>query len=237
MKVLSVMTSFIGYVLGPAVLLMAAILIFIQSLAGNQRLLDRSTKRLCRIIPAVFGIRVRCAGLADLDPGRSVVFMANHVNIFDPIILYSRIPNFVRAVELDSHFSWPVWGFITRHLGNIPISHTNMASALKSLESARQAVESGTSICILPEGHRTRDGNLGPFKRGAFRFAKASETDIVPIAMKGLWERKTIHSLLVYPGKVEVAFGAPISAVQAADMTEKELRDEIRDRIAAMLED
>ena len=236
MRALSLLTSIIGYLLGPVVLLLAALLISLQSVAGNQRLFDRQAKALSRLIPMFFGIRVRTCGRENFDPGKALVFMANHVNIFDPIILYGRIPNFVRAVELESHFSWPVWGFIIRRLGNIPISHTNVARALESLEAARKAVLSGTSIGILPEGHRTRNGHLGPFKRGAFRFAKAAGTDIVPIALRGLWERKTVHSLRVIPGTVELIFGAPVTAGEAASMSERELRDLVSSRIAGLLE-
>ncbi|MCK5200910.1 MAG: 1-acyl-sn-glycerol-3-phosphate acyltransferase, partial [Spirochaetales bacterium] len=191
------LTSAIGYFSATLLIFITLVLVLIQSLIGNQKLFDPLIRLLCRILPAIFGIRVRTLGLEKLDPGKIYLFMSNHVNIFDNFILYGYIPHFIRGVELEDHFSWPVWGTITRRMGNIPISHKNTVEALKSLDIANTAISQGTSIAILPEGHRTRDGKLQHFMRGPFRLAKNAEVDIIPIAMKGLWERKSVKSKIV----------------------------------------
>lgn len=233
---MALLSTILGYGIAAAGLLAILFLILLQNLLGNQKLLDPLIKLVCRVLPLGFGCRVRVTGRARVDPGKPYIFMSNHVNIFDPVILYGHIPNFLRAVELESHFSWPVWGTITRRLGNIPISHKHMARALESLHKAAELMRQGTSIAILPEGHRTRDGRLGAFMRGPFRLALNVEADIVPMAMKGGFDRKNVHSRLVRPGRMELAIGRPISFQTFAAQTERELRNTVRAAIQTLLE-
>lgn len=228
-------STFIGYSLGGVLLLIILVLVLIQSLFRNQKLFDPVIKFLCRLFPAAFGIKVNAVGIENVDQKTPNLFMANHVNIFDGFILYGYIPGFIRGIELEEHFSWPVWGTIVRNIGNIPISHTDPKSALKSLEKAGAAISNGTSIAILPEGHRTRDGKLQSFMRGPFRLAKNANIDIIPIVMKGLWERKTIHSKLVRPGTVELIFGNPIRSEFYKELSDRKLKDLVRDTISGML--
>ncbi len=229
------LSTIIGYFFGSIIILIALILVIIQSIIGNQKLFDPLIKLLCRFFPVFFGIKVKTHGLKKVDPAKTYIFMANHVNIFDPFILYGYIPNFIRAVELEDHFSWPVWGAITRKMGNIPISHRNTNEALKSLVIAHTAILQGTSIAILPEGHRTRDGRLQPFMRGPFRLAKNAEADIIPIVMKRLWERKSVKSKIVKPGTVELIFGEVITSELCKRLSEKELKNKVREIFLDML--
>ena len=229
-------TTIFGYFSGIILLFLILLLILIQSLFGNQKLFDPAIKFLCRLFPAVFGIKVKTIGLKNLDLEKPYIFMANHVNIFDGFILYGYIHNFIRGVELESHFSWPVWGTITRKAGNIPISHNNPKAALESLEKASSAITKGTSIAILPEGHRTRDGQLQPFMRGPFRLAKKAGVDIVPIVMKGLWDRKSVHSKIVHPGSVELFTGDPITPELYNNLSDRKLKDLVRNIIGGMIE-
>ena len=230
-----IFTTLVGYSLGIILLGLILLLVFIQSLIGNQNLFDPAIKFLCRLSPKIFGIKVNVHGIENLNPNKAHIFMANHVNIFDGFILYGYIPNFIRGVELESHFSWPVWGTITRRLGNIPISHNDPKSALESLDKASAVISQGTSIAILPEGHRTRDGQLQTFMRGPFRLAKKAQVDIIPIVMKGLWQRKSVHSKLVYPGTVDFIVGIPIKAESYKDLSDKKLKDIVRNIISNML--
>ena len=229
------LTTAFGYFSAIILILITLILVFVQSLIGNQKLFDPLIRLLCRILPAMFGIRVKTLGLEKLDPEKTYLFMGNHVNIFDGFILYGHIPHFIRGVELEDHFSWPVWGTITRRMGNIPISHKNTVEALKSLDTAQTALSIGTSIAILPEGHRTRDGKLQHFMRGPFMLAKNAEVDIIPIVMKGLWERKSVKSIIVRPGSVELVFGKTITSELTKELSDKELKDKVRGVLLDML--
>ena len=229
------LTTAVGYGIAAVLLILLLVLVPFQSLLGNQRVLDPLLKLICRLLPLGFGCRVQVTGRQHIDRGKSYIFMSNHVNILDAPVLYGHIPNFVRAVELEDHFSWPVWGTITRRLGNIPISHKNMTQAMGSLRRAAEALAGGTSIIILPEGHRTRDGNLGPFMRGPFRLALSSRADIVPVAMRGAYDRKNVHSPIVHPGRMELVFGTPIPFQSYGAQTDRELRAAVRRAIGELI--
>lgn len=235
MKLKVIFATALGYILGVLTLIPILLLILIQSLLGNTRLFNPLLKFACRSILLFFGIRVSCAGRTAVDRTEPHIFIANHVNLFDLFILYGYLPGYARGVELDEHFSWPVWGTLTRRLGTIPISHTDTKKAISSLAAAAKAFSQGTSIIILPEGRRTRDGNLQMFKRGPFRLAKHTGADIIPVAMKGAWERKTVHSFVVTPGRVELKFGARIEAEEVAQSSERQLRELAKARVQELL--
>ncbi len=233
---MSVLLTATGYFFGILLLFLVLLLVTIQTLLNRQKLFDPAIKWLCRIFPLLFGIRVKTRGLEKIDPEKTYIFMANHVNIFDGFLLYGYIPHFFRGVELEDHFSWPVWGTITKKMGNIPISQKNTADALKSLSKANEALSKGTSITILPEGHRTRNGKLQSFMRGPFLMAKNSEADIVPIAMKGLWKIKSVKSVIVRPGTVELVFGDPVAYEYYKDLSDRKLRNRVKDIISSLLD-
>lgn len=224
-----------SYVIGFLVLILIALLIILQSILRNPRFIDPSIKALARVVPALFGIRIDRSNFNLPNSDKPCIFVANHVNIFDGFILYGYIPAFLRGVELEDHFRWPVWGQVVRMLGNIPISHKDPRKAGKSLDAAAEALASGTSLIILPEGHRTRDGNLLPFGKGAMRVARYSGVDIVPLVMRGAFERKRVQSPFVKPGVVELVSGSDLKAEYIQSRTVTEIRDEVFATIESLL--
>ena len=197
---------------------------------------DKAVKRVCRFFIRGLFIRVRLEGLENIEPNKTYIFMSNHVNIFDAFILNGHIPNFIRAVELDTHFTWPIYGTAIRRFGNIPISHENPRQALESLKKAGQALDDGISIIILPEGTRTLDGNLKPFKRGPFFMAKNVRFDIVPVALQGSHRVKRKGHPLIRPGTVVCRIGEIIPSVKIHQMQTNDLRHHVRDRMQKMME-
>ena len=165
------------------------------------------------------------------------MIVTNHVNIFDGFVLRGHLPFPFRALELDSHFRWPIYGTATRLYGNIPIPHRDTARALRSLARARRIVNSGTSLLVLAEGHRTRTGKLGPLMRGPFKLARQVGVPIVPAVMVGAFERKRVGRLRVTPGRVDLRIGTPIPPETTATMREVELRKLVAGRMRALLED
>ena len=228
------LTTAFGYAVAVLLALPTIMLVALQSLFGR-RVFEPTLKAISRFLPRGFGVRVRTRGTGRLNRGSTMIFMANHVNIFDPAILFGHIPTVVRAVELEDHFRWPIWGAIVRRLGNIPISHRNMVQALSSLERAAATIRRGTSIAILPEGHRTRNGRMGPFMRGPFRLALAARVDIVPMAINGAYELKNVHSPIVHPGTIDLVFGRPIPFESVSGQNERQLRDTVRRAIEALI--
>jgi 1-acyl-sn-glycerol-3-phosphate acyltransferase len=198
---------------------------------------DKFVKFLCRFFLSSLFIRVKTSGLNNFDPNKTYVFMSNHVNIFDVFLLPGYIPNFARGVEQERHFNWPVWGKVTSRFGNIPINQTKLKSALNSLKLAEQAINGGTSIIILPEGHRTRDGEMRPFMRGPFLLAQKTKADIIPVAIIGAYEIKSVNHWLIRPGTLQLVFGETITNEKTKHLSSKELRDLVKEKIQALIDD
>ena len=124
-----------------------------------QRLFFRNILRL-------LGIRLRVERAPGFDPHRTSLFICNHVNIFDPFVVYSAIPQFLRGFELASHFKIPFYGWLMGRFGNIPVPNDiNRAGVEVMKQRASAALQSGISLIAFPEGRRTRDGHVGLFRK------------------------------------------------------------------------
>jgi 1-acyl-sn-glycerol-3-phosphate acyltransferase len=188
------------------------VLIILLSLVHRGQGLDAMMKASSRIVLFVCGVRVRARGAEAVPRGWQFVVMMNHVNFFDPLVLYSRFPGLARGVEEEGHFRWPVYGWMLRRIGMIPISRKDTAKARESLDKAAALVRERPqySIGILPEGTRTLDGELGPFKKGGFHLALATGLDILPVVQKGARRINRKGSLLIRPGTVELVYLPPV---------------------------
>ncbi|MDZ7318589.1 MAG: 1-acyl-sn-glycerol-3-phosphate acyltransferase [candidate division KSB1 bacterium] len=212
------------------------VIVIVATFLFQPRQYDRFVKWLCRAFLRLIFIKVSTKGLEKIDPDKTYLFMSNHVNIFDVFLLYGYIPNFARGVELDDHFRWPIWGQVITRFGNIPISQKYYQSALESLSKAETALKNGTSIIILPEGHRTKDGKLLPFMRGPFLLAQRARVDIVPMAMIGAFEIKRVNHWLIRPGTVKLVVGDVISPITFENLSTKELRDRVKANIQSLID-
>lgn len=239
--ILATLTSALGYISAVSVVVPAAFgLIALRRISGYSRRLDPALRICSAAIPLLFGIRVRTRGSHNLPcpAGGPFVIISNHINLFDGFVLRGYLPCTLplRALELASHFSWPLYGLAMRLYGNIPVPHNTPRDALRSLETARNALRDGESIVAFPEGHRTRTGTLQRFMRGPFQLARAASAPILPVIISGAFERQRTGSFRVFPGMVELHVCPPIPATDVGDAAERELRDHTREIIGAVLE-
>jgi 1-acyl-sn-glycerol-3-phosphate acyltransferase len=193
---------------------------------------DGAQRLLCRVVMNLAGVNVVVRRSPGFDPSRTCFFLVNHVNLFDPFLLYATIPQFFRGLELESHFRIPVYGWMMKRFGNIPVPDVNRPSDLKRMwRLTRAALDSGVSLAVFPEGQRTRDGHVGPFKDGVFRMALQFGTPIIPVSVVGAFEFNKKTSWLIRPGTVTVHLHDVIET--------KDLRKEdfpaLRDRIHAII--
>ncbi len=166
---------------------------------------DRPQRILCRNILRLAGVGFEVRRAPGFDPRRTSFFIVNHVNLFDPFVLYSAIPQFVRGLELESHFKIPVYGWMMKRFGNVPVPEESRPPDLKRMwRLTRAALDSGTSLAVFPEGSRTRDGRVGPFKDGVFRMARQFGYPIVPVSIIGSFEFNRKDSWMLRPSKIVV---------------------------------
>lgn len=147
---------------------------------------DWLQRGLCRRIAFFSAATVVVRRAPGFDDKRTSFFMANHVNLFDPFMLYCAIPQLVRGWELESHFNIPIYGWLMKRFGNVPVAAVRGPKELKRLwRLTQEAVDSGTSLIIFPEAKRTRDGHVGEFEDGGFRLAQQLGVPIVPVSLVG----------------------------------------------------
>ena len=178
-------------------------------------------------------IRLVITGL-DLVPTEGpVIYMGNHQGNFDIHALSVAIPRLFSWVAKEELFRVPVFGAAMRRAGYIPLDRSDGRKALKSMRQAADRIAAGASVVIFPEGTRSLDGQLLPFKRGAFLLAVKAGVPIVPFTINGSLERNPPKRLELRPGTVSVAFGQPIPTAGAS---ERELLERVRGIIAQGLE-
>ena len=163
--------------------------------------------------------------------GGPYLYMFNHVSMFDQFMIGAYVNHYITAVAAIETFRYPIFGFILKKYGIIPIIRQKIKKALVSLKAAEEEMEKGTSFLISPEGTRTLTGEIGPFKKGPFHLALNTNATIVPVALKGGFRAKKKSDWRLYPGVLTVVFGDPIKSIHYEKLSIEELRDLISKKI------
>lgn len=192
---------------------------------GPQRAFFRNVLRLA-------GVRFETKRSPRFDPTRTSIFICNHVNLFDPFVIYSAIPQFVRGFELESHFKIPAYGWMMGRFGNIPVPDKPSRAGLERMKKrAKDALDDGISLIAFPEGSRTRHGGLGPFQNGVFRLAQEFGVPIVPMSIVGSYEFFQTGHWMLHPGKITVYLH---DTIETKGMSRSDV-DALRERIHAIV--
>jgi 1-acyl-sn-glycerol-3-phosphate acyltransferase len=190
--------SVLHFLVGACFLVLLATFIDPRKTDVLQRFFARNILRLA-------GVRFEVRRAPGFDPKRTSIFISNHVNIFDPFVVYSAIPQFVRGWELNEHFRVPVYGWMMKRFGNVPVSRSKTAAALKSLlRLTKSSLDKGVSLVVFAEGGRTMDGRVRPFQDGIFRMLRQLQYPIVPMSIVGSFEFHRKGSRMLYPSKIVV---------------------------------
>ena len=121
-------------------------------------------------------------------------------------------------------------------LGNIAIERENIHGSIMTIRKTIKIMQSGIWMIVLPEGHLTLDGNLGPFKKLPFYLAKEVGCEIVPIGLSGLFSLKKKGSWIIRPTRLKIKFGNTISVDVVNSLSPVELRDVVRAKIQNLIE-
>lgn len=196
-----------------------------------QRVFFRNILRLA-------GVRFQVHRAPGFDPQRTSIFVCNHVNIFDPFVIYSAIPQFVRGFELESHFKVPIYGWMMGRFGNVPVPDAPSRESLEIMtKRAKHALDSGISLIAFPEGSRTRDGHVQEFKKGIFRIAQQFGIPIVPMSIDGSYEFFQTGNWKLYAGKITVYMHDTIDTSQIDRTGIDALRQRVQEIVAAPVEE
>jgi 1-acyl-sn-glycerol-3-phosphate acyltransferase len=199
---------------------------------------DWPQRMLCRVTMKLAGARLIVRRAPGFDPTRTCFLLINHVNLFDPFVLYATIPQYFRGLEFESHFRIPIYGWMMKRFGNVPVPDHNRPSDLKRMWRMTQAaLDSGVSLAVFPEGQRTRDGRVGPFKDGVFRMAMKFGTPIIPVSTVGAFEFNKKTGWLLRPGPITVYLHDVIETKDLRKEDFEALRDRVHEIISRPIEE
>lgn len=188
-----------------------------------------------RAICVVAGIRVRVEGAENFRPEETYIFAANHQSQTDiPALQGYFMANF-RWLAKKELFQVPIWGAAMRGAGYIAVDRSHGRQAMKSLDEAAQRIAEGTSVLVFPEGTRSPDGALLPFKAGALLLAIKAAVPLVPVAICGSRHVLPRGKLLIRPGTITIRIGKPIQTTGYTSRQKNELADLLRHEVARLL--
>jgi 1-acyl-sn-glycerol-3-phosphate acyltransferase len=163
-----------------------------------------------RLILATTGVRVDVAGLDRLDPARAYVFVSNHQSIYDIPIVFWALPYQIRIIAKSSLGRFPFIGWHLARTGHMLVDRKQPARALAIFASASKLMKQGLCLIVFPEGTRSRDGRVAPFKGGSFYLALQAGLPIVPLSIVGSRHIMLKGRLATYPGRVTLVVHEPI---------------------------
>jgi 1-acyl-sn-glycerol-3-phosphate acyltransferase len=181
------------------------------------------------------GVRLKVEYHAELRADQPYVFMVNHASSIDIWASFRVIPFRVRMIAKKQLARIPLFGWVMWAGRFIFIDRQSATAARRSIQDAGRRIASGCSVLIFPEGTRTRDGQLGEFKKGGFHLAMEAGVPIVPIALQGTRELMPRGSLRVKSGTVKAIVGAPVPTQGLKASDRAALLEQVRGSIAAML--
>lgn len=177
----------------------------------------------------VIGARVEVLPGAPLDVSRPHIFVLNHQSMSDVPLAFAHLPANLRFIAKHSLRRVPFIGWFMVLTGMVFVNRSNHVQAVRSLDRAAEQLRTGASILAFPEGTRSRDGRILPFKKGVFRLAIAAGTPIVPVAIDGTGRLLSPDAFHFIPSPVRIRVGAPIETKGLRDTDCEALLRRVRD--------
>jgi 1-acyl-sn-glycerol-3-phosphate acyltransferase len=183
----------------------------------------------------ITGTRVRIQGLEHIEPEKSYILVSNHQSTFDIFALLGYLPIQFRWTAKAELFRIPFMGWAMSRIGYIPIERSSPKKAYRSMLRAAEVVRKGMSVIIFPEGTRSPDGNLQPFKKGVFLIALKSQAPILPITIQGASRIMRKGDWRTYPGQVRIQIDPPIETAGTPAESEEQLSQRVRSTLVKNL--
>ena len=180
-------------------------------------------------------IPIKVTGRENVNPKQSYVFVANHQSFLDVFAVYGWLPNDFKWLMKKEIRKVPFVGTACAVAGHIFVDRSNPRAALQSMEHIKKELVDGISTVIFPEGTRTKTGEMGRFKQGAFKIAMDMGLPVVPLSLNGFFKAMPSGQAFANPrARVSLHIGKPIDISQFNDINEA--MEYLREQIASGLQ-
>lgn len=197
---------------------------------GNVQI--RVARAWARTLLAVSGVKVRVEGLDGIDPSGSYVFIANHLSYMDTPVALAHIPVQFRFLAKRGLFQIPFLGQHLSRAGHIPVPREDPRAAVKTMQLAAEVIQQKKiSLLIFPEGGRSHDGILRPFKEGGAYIAIKAGVPLVPLVMIGTRKVLPYGAGIVESGEVTLRILKPIDTRNLTLKDRATVTNQLREQI------
>ena len=215
---------------------LSVIALFISLFDAEGRVVRRVARFWASIHLKVCGITVSVTGVDNVSHP-PYIFMANHQSALDIYALLCVLPLSSKWIAKRQLFSIPLFGWAMKRAGYISLDRENPREALKAINDAARKIREGTNILIFPEGTRSKDGVLLPFKKGVFSLVVRAGIPVLPVGIKGTSSLQRKGSFI--PGKTGVIYvrmGEPIPVREDSVSEKARIMDEVKASIERLIE-
>ena len=182
------------------------------------------------------GVKVIIDGEENLVPGNTYIFVSNHLSQFDIFSFQGYFPYDFRWIAKKELFRIPFFGPAMHKAGIIAIDRSHGREAMKSLNRAAERIAGGTSVLIFPEGTRSQNGMLQPFKTGAITLAIKAGVPVVPVGFIGTYDILPKGKLLPKKGDITIRIGKPLPTAEYKAKDKQMLADMLHKKVTELLE-
>jgi 1-acyl-sn-glycerol-3-phosphate acyltransferase len=180
---------------------------------------------------------LRVIGLDQVDTSKPHVYAVNHASALDIPALYAYLPFQFRILHKRELLAYPIVGWHLKRSKQVCVDQQNPSRSIGQIKSALRTLKAGMPLVIFPEGGRTPDGRVQPFLPGAFFLAIKAEIDIVPIALRGMYELLPMNTYHIKPRPLEMRIGKPISTAGLAMKDMEQLSAKVQSAVEEMYYD
>ncbi|MBP5384702.1 MAG: 1-acyl-sn-glycerol-3-phosphate acyltransferase [Lachnospiraceae bacterium] len=188
-----------------------------------------------RLVMRIAGCKPRVIGYENVPKDEAVLFISNHRSFFDIIITYTLVPGQTGYISKKEN-RIPILAQYMKNIHCLFLDRHDIKQGMQTILSAIDLIKKGVSICVFPEGTRSRTGELLPFKEGTFKIASKSGCKIVPIAITGSSAIFEDHFPKLKKGEVIVEYGKPFTIQELSDEDRKFPGRYTHDLIKSMLD-
>lgn len=191
-------------------------------------------RAMCAVFCKLF-FRMRVYGRENIPAEGAFIVACNHQSWLDPVFCGISSPRRLLYMARDTLFANPVGGAILRSVNVIPLSRDK--ADIGAMKRVIAKLKEGNGVCLFPEGTRSRDGKIVPFKPGFGLLCRRSKSMVIPTLVDGAFECWPRHQKLFRPGKIALCFGKPLMPDEIRKMSNEELADHLTKTLWRMQHD